>query len=104
MDREGLELHAQSLGRGPGRAAAGIIGTWQTASECARWWRHCAAFWWYARPSPATSLRQRAEPAFLLDEVERAGVPMIGRLTAPATADGGDLCWLDEQTLAVGRG
>ena len=31
-------------------------------------------------------------------------MPVVGRLTAPATADGGDLCWLDETTLAVGRG
>jgi N-dimethylarginine dimethylaminohydrolase len=44
------------------------------------------------------------EPAFLAAEVEKAGVPLIGRLTGPATADGGDMCWLDETTLAVGRG
>jgi len=47
---------------------------------------------------------RRGEPDFLAPEVERAGVPLIGRLTAPATADGGDMCWLDESTLAVGRG
>jgi N-dimethylarginine dimethylaminohydrolase len=47
---------------------------------------------------------RQPEPAFLGGEVERAGVPVVGRLTAPATADGGDLCWLDETTLAVGRG
>ena len=44
------------------------------------------------------------EPGFLVAEVEKAGVPSLGRLTAPATADGGDMCWLDESTLAVGRG
>ena len=44
------------------------------------------------------------EPAFLAAEVEKAGVPVIGRLTGDATADGGDMCWLDETTLAVGRG
>jgi N-dimethylarginine dimethylaminohydrolase len=44
------------------------------------------------------------EPAFLVAEVEKAGVPVVGRLDAPATADGGDMCWLDEHTLAVGRG
>ena len=38
---------------------------------------------------------RRAEPAFLAAEVEKAGVPVIGRLTGPATADGGDMCWLD---------
>jgi dimethylargininase len=47
---------------------------------------------------------RRDEPAFLAAEVEKAGVPVIGRLTGPATADGGDMCWLDESTLAVGRG
>jgi N-dimethylarginine dimethylaminohydrolase len=43
------------------------------------------------------------EPAFLAAQVEKAGVPVIGRLTGAATADGGDMCWLDETTLAVGR-
>lgn len=46
---------------------------------------------------------RQAEPAFLAAEVQRAGVPVIGRLAAPATADGGDMCWLDESTVAVGR-
>jgi N-dimethylarginine dimethylaminohydrolase len=46
---------------------------------------------------------RQGEPAFLAAEVARAGVPAIGHLEAPATADGGDLCWLDERTLAVGR-
>jgi len=44
------------------------------------------------------------EPAFLATQVEKAGVPVIGQLTGVATADGGDMCWLDERTLAVGRG
>lgn len=34
----------------------------------------------------------------------RLGVPVIGRLTADATAEAGDCLWLDPQTLAVGRG
>ena len=46
---------------------------------------------------------RRAEPAFLAAEVEKAGVPVVGRLTGPATADGGDMFWLDDTTLAVGR-
>ena len=33
-----------------------------------------------------------------------AGVPIAGRLDAPALAEGGDTVWLDEQTLLVGRG
>lgn len=57
----------------------------------------------------AVELRMRKparvdEPAFLVAEVEKAGVPVVGRLTGDATADGGDMCWLDETTLAVGRG
>lgn len=32
------------------------------------------------------------------------GVPLLGRITAPGTLEGGDTCWLDERTLAVGRG
>lgn len=47
---------------------------------------------------------RREDPAFLVAEVEKAGVPVVGRLTGEATADGGDMCWLDETTLAVGRG
>lgn len=47
---------------------------------------------------------RQPEPGVLAAEVERAGVPVFGRLTGTATADGGDMCWLDETTLAVGRG
>ena len=31
------------------------------------------------------------------------GVPVLGRITAPGTVEGGDTCWLDERTFAVGR-
>jgi dimethylargininase len=34
----------------------------------------------------------------------RAGIPIVARLEAPATADGGDMFWLDEETLLAGRG
>jgi dimethylargininase len=47
---------------------------------------------------------RQGEPELLAAEVERAGVPVVARLTGPATADGGDMFWLDETTLAVGRG
>jgi len=36
--------------------------------------------------------------------LEDAGVPVAGRLRGTATADGGDMVWLDKQTLAVARG
>lgn len=32
------------------------------------------------------------------------GIPVLGRLEAPATAEAGDLVWLDEDTLLAGRG
>ncbi|MBW3633302.1 MAG: arginine deiminase [Chloroflexi bacterium] len=32
------------------------------------------------------------------------GIPVIGRIEAPGTVEGGDIVWLDDQTLAVGRG
>ena len=34
----------------------------------------------------------------------RLGIPVIGRITAPGTVEGGDTLWLDDHTLAVGRG
>ncbi len=38
--------------------------------------------------------------SFLKDK----GISIIGELTGDAVADGGDIVWLDDQTLAVGRG
>ena len=32
------------------------------------------------------------------------GIPILGRIEAPGTVEGGDTLWLDSQTLAVGRG
>lgn len=32
------------------------------------------------------------------------GIPIAGRIDAPGTVEGGDTLWLDERTLAVGRG
>lgn len=43
------------------------------------------------------------EPPLLATQLQDLGVPLVGRLAAPATADGGDMFWLDESTLAVGR-
>jgi len=47
---------------------------------------------------------RRAEPEALGAELARAGVPIAGRLDAPALAEGGDLIRLDERTLLVGLG
>jgi len=47
---------------------------------------------------------RQGEPPLLAAEIEALGIPLLGRLTAPATADGGDMFWLDDTTLAIGRG
>ncbi len=46
---------------------------------------------------------RQGEPPLLATQLEDLGVPVIGRLRAPATADGGDMFWLDDSTLAIGR-
>ena len=40
----------------------------------------------------------------MVADLDAAGVPIAGRLMGTATADGGDMVWLDAQTLAVARG
>jgi N-dimethylarginine dimethylaminohydrolase len=41
----------------------------------------------------------------LAEQTYRAlNIPVIGRIEAPGTVEGGDTVWLDDRTLAVGRG
>ena len=47
---------------------------------------------------------RRAEPAALGEDLERAGVPVVGRLGGTERAEGGDLIRLDQRTLLAGRG
>ena len=47
---------------------------------------------------------RRGEEAPLATTLKNAGVPILGRLSGDATAEGGDLVWLDHDTLAVGQG
>lgn len=59
-------------------------------------------------PSGVIELRgakavRAGEPPLLTADLEALGVPVIGRLSGEATADGGDMFWLDPSTLAVGR-
>lgn len=59
-------------------------------------------------PSGVIELRgakavRAGEPPLLTADLEALGVPVVGRLSGEATADGGDMFWLDESTLAVGR-
>jgi dimethylargininase len=48
--------------------------------------------------------RRRAEPEALGRDLERAGVPIAGRLEEPQLAEGGDVIRLEERTLLVGLG
>ena len=47
---------------------------------------------------------RRAEPEALAADLANEGIGVVGRLEPPATAEGGDMMWLDERTLIVGRG
>lgn len=51
---------------------------------------------------PGKEVRRR-EPEALAIDLETAGVPVAGVMEEPATAEGGDLAWLDDETLVVGR-
>ena len=44
------------------------------------------------------------EPAAFRNDLERLGVPILGQLTEPAFADGGDKVWLDAKSLLIGHG
>lgn len=48
-------------------------------------------------------LRQ-AEAEVYKQFLKEKNIPIIGELTGEAVADGGDLVWLDDRTLAVGHG
>ena len=47
---------------------------------------------------------RRGEENAIGEALEAAGVPIHARLRGEATAEGGDLLWLDRHTLAVGQG
>ncbi len=49
-------------------------------------------------------LGRRREPDQVAEDLRAAGIAIAGRLEEPAQAEGGDMFWLDEHTLAVGRG
>jgi dimethylargininase len=44
-----------------------------------------------------------AEPAALEDWTRAAGIPTVGRIEAPGTAEGGDTLWLRPDLLCIGR-
>src|SRR5580692_8744551 len=43
------------------------------------------------------------EPLAQQKTFEKQGIPVLGQIQAPGTLEGGDLAWLDENTLAVGH-
>ena len=47
---------------------------------------------------------RRPEPALHEAAYARMGIPILGRIEAPGTVEGGDCVWVDAQTLAIGRG
>jgi N-dimethylarginine dimethylaminohydrolase len=44
------------------------------------------------------------EPAAQDAAFRRLGIPVLGAISPPGTLEGGDVVWLDERTIAVGRG
>jgi len=47
---------------------------------------------------------RRVETALAERAYADLGIPVLGRIEEPGMVEGGDTCWLDERTLAVGRG
>lgn len=47
---------------------------------------------------------RRDEPDALAAYLRDAGVPILGRIHGPGQVEGGDVCWLDPRTVAVGEG
>jgi dimethylargininase len=47
---------------------------------------------------------RRGEVPSVRADFEANGIPIAAELTAPGVAEGGDMLWLDEQTLVVGLG
>src|SRR2546430_16891724 len=48
--------------------------------------------------------QRRAEPRAVARDLEASGVPVLAALEPPATAEGGDLVFLDDVTLLAGVG
>ena len=49
-------------------------------------------------------LARRGEPEALEQALRDLGLPILGRISAPGQLEGGDVLWIDQRTLAVGRG
>ncbi|MCE7988205.1 MAG: amidinotransferase [Caldilinea sp. CFX5] len=47
---------------------------------------------------------RQTEPDAMARYLQQVGVPILGRITGNGRVEGGDVCWLDERTVAVGEG
>jgi N-dimethylarginine dimethylaminohydrolase len=47
---------------------------------------------------------RRPEPSLHEAAYRQMGIPVLGRVEAPGTVEGGDCVWIDKHTLAIGRG
>lgn len=47
---------------------------------------------------------RRDEPSLHEQAYRKAGIPILGKLEAPGTVEGGDCIWVNSKTLAIGRG
>jgi N-dimethylarginine dimethylaminohydrolase len=47
---------------------------------------------------------RKEEPALHEEAYRKAGIPILGRVEAPGTVEGGDCIWVNRDTLAIGRG
>ncbi len=47
---------------------------------------------------------RRSEPSLHEAAYRAAGIPVLGRVEAPGTVEGGDCIWVNRTTLAIGRG
>ena len=48
--------------------------------------------------------QREGEPAAQESALHALGCPILGRIQPPGRVEGGDVAWLDERTIAVGRG
>jgi N-dimethylarginine dimethylaminohydrolase len=46
---------------------------------------------------------RNTEPLAIENYCKENGIKVLGKVEAPGTCEGGDMCWLDEKTLAVGH-
>ena len=47
---------------------------------------------------------RRVEPVALGEALVSFGIPILGAIESPGTLEGGDVAWIDDQTLVAGRG